>query len=196
MQCNATQGNVTVSSDAVTYILNLIPILIVILLLLLLLLSTTTAATTTTTITVTTTTTSTTTIIIITINIAVLFQYQQCLRWQTWRWFVTWSHLLWGQGQSSIMSWASAPQLKTGKTTSFWLWTVLGQPWWLSRIRIRLVIERSWVRSMPDPSTFFVEIDNEIFSFVILSLPLSKEGQLSVSDEIMCKSILSWRLII
>ena len=32
----------------------------------------------------------------------------------------------------------------------------------------------------------FVEIDHEIFSTVILSLPLIQEGQLSVSDEGMC----------
>ena len=32
----------------------------------------------------------------------------------------------------------------------------------------------------------FVEIDHEIFSMVILSLPLIQEGQLSVSGESMC----------
>ena len=32
----------------------------------------------------------------------------------------------------------------------------------------------------------FVEIDHEIFSTVILSLPLIQEGQLSVSGERMC----------
>ena len=32
----------------------------------------------------------------------------------------------------------------------------------------------------------FVEIDDEIFSTVILSLPLIQERQLSVSGEIMC----------
>ena len=32
----------------------------------------------------------------------------------------------------------------------------------------------------------FVEVDHEIFSTVILSLPLIQEGQLSVSDERMC----------
>ena len=32
----------------------------------------------------------------------------------------------------------------------------------------------------------FVEIDHEIFSTVILSLPLIQEGQLSVSGEEMC----------
>ena len=35
----------------------------------------------------------------------------------------------------------------------------------------------------------FVEIDHEIFSGVILSLPLIQEGQLSVSVEKMCTSI-------
>ena len=33
---------------------------------------------------------------------------------------------------------------------------------------------------------YFVEIDHEIFSTVILSLPLIQEGQLSVSGEKMC----------
>ena len=33
---------------------------------------------------------------------------------------------------------------------------------------------------------FFVEIDHETFSTVILSLPLNQEGQLSVSGERMC----------
>ena len=33
---------------------------------------------------------------------------------------------------------------------------------------------------------FFVEIDHEIFSTVILSIPLIQEGQLSVSGERMC----------
>ena len=32
----------------------------------------------------------------------------------------------------------------------------------------------------------FVEIDNEIFSMVILSLPLIQEGHLSLSGERMC----------
>ena len=33
---------------------------------------------------------------------------------------------------------------------------------------------------------YFVEIDHEIFSTVILSLPLIQEGQLSVTGERMC----------
>ena len=40
----------------------------------------------------------------------------------------------------------------------------------------------------------FVEIDHEIFSTVILSLPLIQEGQLSVSGERMC-TILVNRLV-
>ena len=36
------------------------------------------------------------------------------------------------------------------------------------------------------PATFFRVIDYEIFSTVILSLPLIQEGQLSVSGERMC----------
>ena len=37
----------------------------------------------------------------------------------------------------------------------------------------------------------FVEIDHEIFSTVILSLPLIQEGQLSVSVERMCTILVS-----
>ena len=44
--------------------------------------------------------------------------------------------------------------------------------------------------STPPPSRgrqhSFMEIDREIFSTVILSLPLIQEGQLSVSGERMC----------
>ena len=36
------------------------------------------------------------------------------------------------------------------------------------------------------PQHSFVEIDHEIFSTVILSLPLIQEGQLSVSGERIC----------
>ena len=36
------------------------------------------------------------------------------------------------------------------------------------------------------PQHSFVEIDHEIFSTVILSLPLIQEGQLSISGERMC----------
>ena len=37
----------------------------------------------------------------------------------------------------------------------------------------------------------FVEIDHEIFSTVILSLPLIQEGQLSVSGERMCRILVN-----
>ena len=37
----------------------------------------------------------------------------------------------------------------------------------------------------------FVEIDHEIFSMVILSLPLIQEGQLSVSGKRMCTILVS-----
>ena len=37
----------------------------------------------------------------------------------------------------------------------------------------------------------FVEIDREIFSTVILSLPLIQEGQLSVSGERMCTMLVN-----
>ena len=38
----------------------------------------------------------------------------------------------------------------------------------------------------PSRQHSFMEIDHEIFSMVILSLPLIQEGQLSVSGERMC----------
>ena len=37
----------------------------------------------------------------------------------------------------------------------------------------------------------FVEIDREVFSTVILSLPLIQEGQLSVSGERMCTKLVN-----
>ena len=40
-------------------------------------------------------------------------------------------------------------------------------------------------------SETFVEIDHEIFSTVILSLPLIQEGQLSVSGERMCTTLVN-----
>ena len=46
--------------------------------------------------------------------------------------------------------------------------------------------QRSQVRPPPRSATFFHEIDHEIFSAVILSLPLIQEGQLSVSGKRMC----------
>ena len=45
---------------------------------------------------------------------------------------------------------------------------------------VQLVIRRLRVRTPPGRQHSFVEIDHEIFSAVILSLPLIQEGQLSV----------------
>ena len=54
-------------------------------------------------------------------------------------------------------------------------------------MRVRLETRRSRVRPPPRSQQHsFVEIDHEIFSAVILSLPLIQEGQLSVSGERMC----------
>ena len=43
-----------------------------------------------------------------------------------------------------------------------------------------------WFNPCRGRQNSFVEIDHEIFSMVILSLPLIQEGQLSVSGERMC----------
>ena len=53
-------------------------------------------------------------------------------------------------------------------------------------MRVRQVIRRLWVQPLPGRQHSFVEIDHEIFSMVILSLPLIQEGQLKVSGERMC----------
>ena len=50
---------------------------------------------------------------------------------------------------------------------------------------VRLVI-RLQVRPLQDWQHSFVDIDHEIFSADILSLPLIQEGHLSVSGERMC----------
>ena len=50
----------------------------------------------------------------------------------------------------------------------------------------RLVIRRMWVQPPPGRQHSFMEIDHEIFSVVIFSLPLIHEGQLSVSCKRMC----------
>ena len=47
-------------------------------------------------------------------------------------------------------------------------------------------IRRTRVRTPPRRQHSFVEIDHEIFSTVILFLPLIQEGQLSVSGERLC----------
>ena len=51
---------------------------------------------------------------------------------------------------------------------------------------VRLETRRLWVQPPPRSATFFMEIDHEILSMVILSLPLIQEGQLSISDKRMC----------
>ena len=51
---------------------------------------------------------------------------------------------------------------------------------------VRLESRRSRVQPRRGRQHSFVEIDHEIFSTVILSLPLIQEGQLSVSGERMC----------
>ena len=51
---------------------------------------------------------------------------------------------------------------------------------------VRLETRRSRVQPRRGRQHSFVEIDHEIFSTVILSLPLIQEGQLSVSGERMC----------
>ena len=56
------------------------------------------------------------------------------------------------------------------------------RPRWL-RMRVQLETRRSRVRGRQHS---FVEIDHEIFSTVILSLPLIQEGQFSVSGQRMC----------
>ena len=53
-------------------------------------------------------------------------------------------------------------------------------------MRARLVIRRLLVRPLPGRQHSFVEIRHELFSTIILSLPLIQEGQLSVSGERMC----------
>ena len=57
-------------------------------------------------------------------------------------------------------------------------------------MRVRLVI-RLRVRPSPGWQHFFMEIDHEIFSKVILSLQLIQEGQFSVSCERMCRILVN-----
>ena len=51
---------------------------------------------------------------------------------------------------------------------------------------VRMETRRSRVHPRRGRQHSFVEIDHEIFSTVILSLPLIQEGQLSVSGERKC----------
>ena len=58
-------------------------------------------------------------------------------------------------------------------------------PRWLTWMCVQLVIRRLLVQRTPGLLYSFMAIDHEIFSMVVLSLPLIQEGQLSVSDERM-----------
>ena len=55
----------------------------------------------------------------------------------------------------------------------------------IARSIARLTEETEVPGSIPDPAYIVVEIDHEIFSSFILSLPIIQEGQLSVSGERM-----------
>ena len=66
-----------------------------------------------------------------------------------------------------------------------------GRPRWLSWMRIRLETRRSRVQPRRGRQHSFVEIDREIFSMVILSLLLIQEGQLSVTGERMCTTLVN-----
>ena len=52
--------------------------------------------------------------------------------------------------------------------------------------RVFVALRKGWLCWSRGRQHSFVEIDHEIFSTVILSLPLIQEGQLSVSGERMC----------
>ena len=58
----------------------------------------------------------------------------------------------------------------------------------VAQLDVRLTGDQDIVGSTPAEvgNILFVEIDHEIFSTVILSLPLIQGGQLSVSGERMC----------
>ena len=56
---------------------------------------------------------------------------------------------------------------------------------------VRLETRRSRFNPLWGWQHSFMEIDHEIFSTVILSLPLIQEGQLSVSCERMCKILVN-----
>ena len=75
------------------------------------------------------------------------------------------------------------PSVKGGlNICTIGLGPVLGLSW----MRVQLETRRSRVRPLPGQQHSFMESDHEIFSTVILSLPLIQEGQLSVSGERMC----------
>ena len=67
-------------------------------------------------------------------------------------------------------------------------------PWWLSWMHSQLVIRSLLVRPLPGLQDSYMEINHEIFSKVMLSLPVIKERHLSVSGKRMCTNCLTtWR---
>ena len=58
-------------------------------------------------------------------------------------------------------------------------------------MQIPLVIRRLRVRTLSGRQHSLMEIDHEIFSTVILSLPLIREGKLSVSGKRMCTMLVN-----
>ena len=66
----------------------------------------------------------------------------------------------------------------------------LGRPRWRSWMRVRLETRRSWVRPPPRSATFF-RGDWSWNIFYGHSFPQIQEGQLSVSDERMCKILVN-----
>ena len=72
----------------------------------------------------------------------------------------------------------------------FFLYLFFCRPRWLSWIR-RPTGDPRGFNPRPGRQHSFVEIDHEILSTVILSLPLIQEGQLSVSGERMCSILVN-----
>ena len=70
---------------------------------------------------------------------------------------------------------------------------VLLLPSWASSVGSQAVLESgSWGHSvLQTPALVSWRFDNEIFSMVILSLPLIQEGLLSVSGERMCTMLVN-----
>ena len=66
------------------------------------------------------------------------------------------------------------------------MWVVLAGVGGSVGCAVRLETRRSQFKPHRGRQHSFVEIDHEIFSTVILSLPLTQEGQLSDSGERMC----------
>ena len=73
-----------------------------------------------------------------------------------------------------------------GTMTATICYRTFSRPRWLSWMRRPTETRRSGFNPRRGRQHSFVEIDHEIFSTVILSLPLIQEGQLSVSGERMC----------